>query len=742
MRGLFQFFGPVFLLLAVSCKGSDSSDDAATDTGVTDTSTGEDSGNSDTSKDTGEEDPQDYAGWVSPDITCSTTSDCLSGEVCQDGVCQTDRCSGGEYESIAPLGNSHTLYANRELAVVDAELIDGSYWVDSFEPEGDTTQYTGSYKFGAAKLTDVAGGDPLGVGTEIFVVAQEESTEVWLLEEGGITGFDVGLVPEAIALGDVDGDGLDELFSVGGYSFTACDVDSGACSQWDFATTSSVMVDVSVGDVDGDAYSELVILLDWDGEPYFYVHNFDHAITGQPEYALTIPEVTPKRLDVGDLDGDRVAEIVVLVDRGWMGLKDDHINAYRLEWVGTDGETRRLWEKNAERNKLVDIAVGDRDADDQAEVAVLDSRESVDLYVMGEQELERAYESELGVTKDAAFLAFADQDNDSVRATLVSGPETIAGASVPTVVVLIPPYDAELAGWVASAGYGDGETFNENFSDTVSLGLSVDVGVGVEFLSIFKSKFSSKIGWRTSETPTRGTNFAVGERSSLRSDPEQFGEYYGAVSLAWGCFHGYTYELADPGDALPDSDGETIVWTVPVDGGTSLWSTPRYNALAKALGNLPIIEIPYAVGDLYSYPTSPQTLDGRAVSEDDLLFPELEYYEVSDVASVGWFMVRGENETNASNTGWDIGASANVTVSGVTVGTTGSAGWGQGYSLSVGETATFYGGIPPLYDDPSTPEDEFAENAYRLAPVIYTEHYTDATGSESTYYVYSYAVDR
>ena len=67
-------------------------------------------------------------------------------------------------------------------------------------------------------------------------------------------------------------------------------------------------------------------------------------------------------------------------------------------------------------------------------------------------------------------------------------------------------------------------------------------------------------------------------------------------------------------------------------------------------------------------------------------------------------------------------------------------GWGQGYSVRVGESAFFGGNLPPLPDNPDTPEDEYLEYAYTTMPFVYREHYTDADGNDAAYYVVSYAV--
>ena len=130
--------------------------------------------------------------------------------------------------------------------------------------------------------------------------------------------------------------------------------------------------------------------------------------------------------------------------------------------------------------------------------------------------------------------------------------------------------------------------------------MRVDVGVKAEFMDMFGASFSSNVGWRVSQSVGDGYRLSVGERFGMKADPEMYGPYHGAVVLYWGCFDTYTYEVNDPSGLASEMDGETFVLSVPVGGSTSVWSISRYNALAEALGTMPVLDIPYAVGDVDS----------------------------------------------------------------------------------------------------------------------------------------------
>ena len=164
--------------------------------------------------------------------------------------------------------------------------------------------------------------------------------------------------------------------------------------------------------------------------------------------------------------------------------------------------------------------------------------------------------------------------------------------------------------------------------------------------------------------------------------------------------------------------------------------------MAELVGGLPIIDVPYAVGELDTYPLEAETIDGDPIPPEDNLFPEPDVYSVSDVGEVVWWMGVEESTTNTLATSYEMGASASITVSGVKVGGGGSLGWGEAYSLGTGAQCTFAGSIPTLRDNPDTPEDEYALYQYSLKPYVYLHRYDNADGDESAFYVQTYELIR
>ena len=116
----------------------------------------------------------------------------------------------------------------------------------------------------------------------------------------------------------------------------------------------------------------------------------------------------------------------------------------------------------------------------------------------------------------------------------------------------------------------------------------------------------------------------------------------------------------------------------------------------------------------------------------------------------------GKSETNTTSTTTTVGYNATFGVGfeakipgtniGFGGGVTGGWDWSDSrssaYSITVGQSASFGGSIPPSKDDPNTPEDEFAIWRYSFTPYVYRHHYKDYTGESSGFYVVTYTVNR
>jgi hypothetical protein len=325
---------------------------------------------------------------------------------------------------------------------------------------------------------------------------------------------------------------------------------------------------------------------------------------------------------------------------------------------------------------------------------------------------------------------------------LVVGPELIAGKAVPVAALMFPPYPAKVAVGALSANItmGDTETIDESMSDTVSLGVGLGLSFGVEAFG-FKAKVGTYFNKDFSHTKIVTKSYVTGARYWILAQPDLHGTSYAPVILSCGCYHRYRYELDDPANLLGGS-GQTVDVMVPVGGQTQLWSSKRYNAMAKATGLLPEILVPNRVGDTGSYPTTVQTLDGYAVAPDDMLFPETPIYQVSDVGFVSYWLQSGETIVNEVAEKTTLGVTGSFGGGIAEVNADVNVGVAQGYSLAVGLSSLWAGGVPPIPDDPSTPEDEYEVHRYNFQPFVYRQHYTDAYGQEAGYYVMNFTVDK
>ena len=677
--------------------------------------------------------------WGDEDVACNSDGDCLTGEACLDSVCQIEKCNTGLSDSISPLGMGLTFLNNSDIGLADGQSYEGRYWIDGYSARSGTP-YDYSWDASDAAVIDIGGGNFYGTRPENYVVVTDGQRSVTVIRASGPTTQNVGFEPVAVSSGDVDGDGLDEVLALGpSNSFAVCHMDERSCDEWEF-DGSYDMIDIAGGDLDGDGRDEPVLLFDYDGYRYLYGLNIDSDDFGQEitEWVGGWDEDDgPRAISVGDVTGDFVDEVVVLWDGEWGGW----VNARIVSLSGVSGEDGGEFSEgfshDLESDYAIDLTVGDSDMDDQSEVYVLTQEGEIEtIGISSTGTASTKYVSEPGVTGSPMRIALADHDGDSPRASLVGDSEECIGNTIPIILMTFPPYDRDRSGGWASVAYGDSESVSESLSDTVSLGMSVDVGYKAEFGEIFGASLSTKVSMGISRTLGTGFRTDVGSRYSLRSNPELYGSNYGAVVVSWGCFDGYTYELDDPENYL-NADGEEFVMTLPTGGGVTLLSSHRYNAMASELG-LPVVDFPYTVGDIASYPTEPETLDGGALNSSNLLFTDSTTYTVSDVGWVSWRMSTGQNTTNSVSMYQDIGVNAGVTVGGVKVGVGTSYGWGQGYSVSVGESAFFSGSIPSMPDNLNTPEDEYQRYAYQTTPYIYMQDYEDADGNEAGYYVMTY----
>jgi hypothetical protein len=641
------------------------------------------------------------------------------------------RCQDGPYLSAPPLASGMRFHFDREFVVADPVAYEEEFWIDGYAPEPGSIEYPGSWNVGATAVVDVAGGDFFGRNPELFAVAQANSTRIKIGPTEDEQDMDVSFQPLALAAGDVDGDGKEEVLALGQFgNYAVCDVDEDSCKTGYFQNGNGV--DIAAGDLDGNGIAEAVLLLDAGGSKVLYALSFQDDV--EDFQAPAGHELMA--IDMGDPDGDGTDEIYGLQDDGWID------GAMMYAYSGMSGGFAEIASQSVD-DTIRDLAFADLDMDDRDELLVLREGRMVELMRgnEGAYTLSTELTHTLQVGSDPHRIAATDFDGDSPRTRLVAEePVLVPGPVVPIILALFPPFDAEHADGVSRLMLGHDNWTGEEWQDTVGLEMAIDVGVSASLFNVFRASIGTRIATAIEKLHIDGSTKRAGVRMFADADPGMVGDPYGVVVLSCGCFHAYYYEVDDPAEKLGEGgNAEQFVLVVPVGATVTQWSTKRYNAMAETVGNLPLMEVPYRIGDVGSYPSGPEKIDGSLIPKEDFVFEEPPSILVSDVGHAGFWLAVGEYETDITTRRTSIDLTGELGLGPFKFGASLGARWGKGYGVTVGEEALFHGAMPPIPDDPDTPEDEYLEFAYTMLPFVYREHYQDAEGNDVGYYVLSYA---
>jgi hypothetical protein len=683
--------------------------------------------------------PGDQA-WSDTNVACKTTADCGTGEACVDSICQMQRCAGDNYHSTAPIGKNRVFFNDREYLVGDSS----SSSLNSYDPISGSSM--GSWPTGGGAVLDVAGGKFFGVRPESFAIAVAGDSTVRIKDALGTEhDIDVGFVPIAITAGDTDADGTDELIAVGdGGRFAVCQTATSVCTPYSKTLNGnpSVFLDVAAGDTNNDGADEILFLEDaGNGGRALASFDLNSSNDGLPQFITSGFSGNYTAITAGDMDGDGVVEVAVLENGGYAGLASDTAHIYQVTGSGWAERTTVTLDGDT-----LDIAIGDTNADHKAELVALHNgtirASGLEIFGWGDSGIQSLGTMAVPGTRNGNRISMADLDGDSPSGTLVDGPVLISGKAIPTTVVTFPPYDKEHSQGVGDVDVGDSRSTSTSLSDTVSLTLGAELGVDLGVPGTFTAAIQGSYQKTWQHTHGVGQTLSVGNRIIASPQTDIHGFKYGGVVMSCGCYHRYTYVLSDPAGKI-GGDGKQMAVMVPVGGQTTLWSTPRYNAMAQAVGDLPQVNVPMTIGDPTSYPTVPTTLDGQPIPSNDMVFPDPPLFTVSDAASVGWSLSTGTSTTNDDTTSTAIGVGVSFGIAGlVSVGVSENTSSGSSYSVTVGKDVSFSGSVPPLPDNPNTPADEYKQFGFSFKPVVYRQHYTDGDGNDAAFYVITYVVQK
>jgi hypothetical protein len=670
------------------------------------------------------------------DPTCRTDVDCAQGEQCAEGVCQMQRCAAQNYASTAPMGRRRTFAADREILVVSDDPARRA--LDGYEPTDGSFAHPDklTVDFAGARIVDAAGGNLTGSRPEAVAAALEGSPRVAIVAGSVRTELDVGFIPVAIAAGDVDGDGTEEVVALAKDGTVAvCKATTKTCERKKIEGVTGK--DIVVADVDADGRAEPVALVDVAGaKSALVVLNFDAAQTNQAEQIRTAASVTFTRISAGVLAGS-ASTVVALEDGGYADFASDTLHFFTQRDAKLTSVSTASIAKDA-----IDVLVQDTDGDDKPEVLVLE-KSGLEVFRATDTTVSSLTKTALSASRTPSRLLAADLDGDSPVGVLASEtPVLVPGPVVPVAILVYPPYSRSWSDGTSGIGLGAGESKSEDFSKTVSLSAFAAIGFDVGLTDIAKASLSAGVekGWST--TTSSGRSIRVGDNFWVQANTSLEGPDNGVAVLACACYHQYSYKVEDPAGRLGDRavDGRLMNVFVPVGGQTSLWSLKRYNAMAAKVKSLPTIQAPYIVGDVDSYPTTMSRLDGSPVPPQDLLFTSPRTYRTSDVARVTWNLDMSEDtsKSESSSVGVEFNGSVKLGPASVMVGVGGRQT--TGYSVSVGRSASFSGAVPPVRNDARTPEDEHELHGYGFSPVVYRDRYKTPGGIEGGYYVVTYTV--
>jgi len=648
--------------------------------------------------------------WGETDLSCGDDDDCAPGEGCYEGTCQPRHCIMADVSSLPPLGPVHGFVDDLEIAAVDGDVL------RFFAPDGD--QLSGDGSLAASGVVDLISGRAGPTG-ESAVGVVTKSAVTWHTSSGAIFAVDLPATPAMATSGDLDGDGSDDVVAVtAGGRVIACTTVDGECGV--LAELGKSATAVAVGWVAG---VETVVVATSDSQL--------HAIGIDGSVQVRELDDSADVLVVADLDGDATDEIVAL-HRSWLLWSDDRLSVYHWgdelveqAYAKVDGDSP-------------DVAAGDIDGDGRRELLVLTQAGAVRSFHFSGLSLQALPSRSLGVA--GSHLALYDRDDDSARVELEDEPTLVTGNPVPIVVAEFPPYHRDFSVGDPELTIGRYEGEGHSSSSSVSMNIGVEVGVSVGGEGLLSGGLSVSLDRKLSRGTSRGHYYNIGQYLDIPAQPELYGDAYGAVLLGVGCYHSYRYRVVDPRGLAGSLEDQELVVLVPVGGNTSLWSTPRYNELAKARGDLPTIDIAARLGNLASYPNEPRSLDGELIPEADRVFPDVPGYLVSDVADISWNLIYDTEQSTKESSSISLTGKVTVGVGGFSVGGSATVGLGNSSTISIDQTTSFRGSVPPMPDDPTTPEDEYATYAYSFMPTVYRHHYTTPSGESAAFYALSFHI--
>ncbi|MFX1499509.1 MAG: FG-GAP repeat domain-containing protein [Promethearchaeota archaeon] len=440
-----------------------------------------------------------------------------------------------------------------------------------------------------------------------------------LWDQCGSAGMDHITQPR-LKTGEFDGDGKDEIvLTTGGPKFYRgwiFDENNGTyreCSefQWnnyqDF-NDPRYFNSLALGDIDGDHLDEILYIIKESGEQGESIRIKDDEIQGYRELAvININEGS--FLESGDIDGDGFDEIITFsrVLGNTFGIVYDDIH--------TNFTVLKTWQPADLANIIgKKLTVGDVDADGMAEIIFSTGNNLVDYYesglVIGNattilDDAKHNYTVLLSDSTHHGFITTGDFDADGVKLKYIGKHWTTTAPPKIVMVIAAPPtykgisqnyiYSYTAFGKEVSTGEATGNSIGISEGNHWSVGVKAGIKIKLfEVEASFTFRKSLTQEFLRTNTKTRTETTALGYLVGISDD---------AVIFHRTVFDNYKYEIISH-PTNPDAIGEFMTIDVPQTPRLFKTTIPYYNkkysSIAPTIGSE---TFNHTVGEPWTYPT-------------------------------------------------------------------------------------------------------------------------------------------
>ena len=653
--------------------------------------------------------------------SCKADADCALGEGCISGLCGLPRCSATTPNANAPLGKMYTLAP--ALQVLLANGTDAT--VASFD--GAPLAATDATFTPVAAPSAIAAGRFTATAKAGLAFAQSGMNGVTVLASTADTtgtAITLAFAPVALAARDFDGDGVDEIVALGPAGDVAmCTAATSTCVT---ASLGGTGVDIAAGDALHDGVVRAVAFTKGpNGKPTLTV--WSPTVAGSTPETAIIP-TSLAHLAMGDLDGDGHDEVVGLEDRGYLGTLDDALHLYTVTASAiTDASMVYV------ASDSVDLAVGTFDGTRTAQVTLLRSGSVVDEYTGSSfAVLAATSSSPLASPAHASELAIADVRGLSAMGTLTGTPTLTQGKPTPIFAAFYPPFSTTDSSGVSDVILTSTTTDTTQTTQTLSMSSTTTVGFQAGIPILAMTSISAAVAVTLQAASTTVDTLSLAETFTLTASSASDRDD-AAVLVAGTCFQAYEYKVSDPQGRLgAGADGSAMAVLQPVGVQRSVWSLTRYNAVAAAVGHLPVLPTSYRLGQPETYPSTVATFAGQPIAADDQVFPQLDAYEATSSARLNLHLTLADSSANTKAGTAALTLSGSGSLFGPTASENLNFSYNESSTLTLGAQTDIQMDVPQLNAGDT--------NGYSFTPYLYKEHYAPSGGSDASLYVLDFSV--